>query len=424
MSPSEGYSVPQGHVCRLKRSLYGQKQASRQWNHKFTTQIVAFGFVQSKHDYCLFTKISTDSFLVLLIYVDGILVAGTSIEHITAIKAYLDRLFTNKDLGVAKYFLGLEVAHSSQGITVTQTKYIKDIVMDIGLLHARAATKPLPPGNKFTEDACAQLPHPKLYHRLVGRFLYLNFTRSDTFHTCQQFSQFLQRPCQRHLDAAFHLVRYLKGTLHKGLFFSSRNSLELRTYSDVDWASCVDTKRFLTEYYIFLGDALVSWKTKKQNTVSRSTAEAKYQSMGSTICELTWMVYLLMDFGISAPTPIPFSYDNQAALHIVNNPVFHEHTKHLDIDCHIVRDKFKSGLINPVHVPGKARLADFFTKSLPAPSFFLLLSKLGLVDFTPSPTLGGLKIFVEKKKLLLLQLLCSHLQLHSADVGLEVVFFV
>ncbi|KAL2251365.1 UNVERIFIED_CONTAM: hypothetical protein Sindi_2258800 [Sesamum indicum] len=109
---------------------------------------------------------------------------GTSIEHITAVKAYLDRLFTIKDLGVAKYFLGLEVARSSQGIIVTQTRYIKHIVMDTGLLHARAATTPLPPGIKFTEDAGAQLPHPELYRRLVGRLLYLNFTRPDTSHAC------------------------------------------------------------------------------------------------------------------------------------------------------------------------------------------------------------------------------------------------
>ncbi|KAL0297759.1 UNVERIFIED_CONTAM: Retrovirus-related Pol polyprotein from transposon RE1 [Sesamum radiatum] len=391
MSPPDGYCLPPGHVCRLKRSLYGLKQASRQWNQEFTTQIVAFGFIQSKHDYCLFTKKSGDSFLVLLLYVDDILVAGTSAELITEVKNYLDRLFTIKDLGVAKYFLGLEVARSPQGIVVTQTKYIKDIVTDTGLANARDATTPLPPGIKFTGSAGAKLTHPDVYRRLIGRLLYLNFTRPDTSYACQQLSQYLQNPCQQHLDAALHLVRYLKGTLHKGVFFPSKNSLSLRAYSDADWASCVDTRRSLTGYCIFLGDALVSWKTKKQTTVSRSTAEAEYRSMGSTVCELSWVVYLLHDFGITVPTPIPFLCDNQVALHIVNNPVFHERTKHLEIDCHIVRDKFKSGLIAPSHVPRKAQLADFFTKSLPAPSFFLLLSKLGLVDFTPRPTCGGVE---------------------------------
>ncbi|KAL0380888.1 UNVERIFIED_CONTAM: Retrovirus-related Pol polyprotein from transposon TNT 1-94 [Sesamum angustifolium] len=189
--------VAKGPCLPLKRSLYGLKQASRQWNQEFTTQIVAFGFIQSKHDYCLFTKKS---------------------ELITEVKNYLDRLFTIKDLGVAKYFLGLEVARSPQGIVVTQTKYIKDIVTDTGLANARDATTPLPPGIKFTGSAGAKLTHPDVYRRLIGRLLYLNFTRPDTSYACQQLSQYLQNPCQQHLDAALHLVRYLKGTLQGRVF--------------------------------------------------------------------------------------------------------------------------------------------------------------------------------------------------------------
>ncbi|KAL0307505.1 UNVERIFIED_CONTAM: Copia protein [Sesamum calycinum] len=202
------------------------------------------------------------------------------------------------------------------------------------------------------------------------------------------------------------------------MFFPSKNLLSLRAYSDADWASCVDTRRSLTGYCIFLGDALVSWKTKKHTTVSRSTAEAEYQSMGSTVCELSWVVYLLHDFGISIPTPIPFLCDNQAALHIVNNPIFHERTKHLEIDCHIVRDKFKSGLIAPSHVPSKAQLADIFTKSLPASSFFLLLSKLGLVDFTQVQLVGGLKEIKEVITSLLLNVLIVMLLQHISHLRL------
>ncbi|XP_011073044.1 uncharacterized protein LOC105158104 [Sesamum indicum] len=143
----------------------------------------------------------------------------TSIEHITAIKAYLDRLFTIKDLGVAKYFLGLEVAHSSQGIIVTQTKYIKDIVMDTGSLHACAATTPLPPSIKFTEDAGAQLPHPKCYHRLVGRLLYLNFTRLDTSHACQQLVSSCSVPVNDTLMLFSILFATSKGPFTRGCFF-------------------------------------------------------------------------------------------------------------------------------------------------------------------------------------------------------------
>ncbi|KAL0399852.1 UNVERIFIED_CONTAM: Retrovirus-related Pol polyprotein from transposon RE1 [Sesamum radiatum] len=131
---------------------------------------------------------------------------------ISEVKHYLDRLFTIKDLGVAKYFLGLEIARSLQGLVITQTKYIKDFIADTGLLDARPASTRLPPSLKFTGDTGAALARPDVYRRLVGCLLYLSFTRLDISYACQQLSQFLQHPCQQHLDAALHLVRYLKGT--------------------------------------------------------------------------------------------------------------------------------------------------------------------------------------------------------------------
>ncbi|KAL0320491.1 UNVERIFIED_CONTAM: hypothetical protein Sradi_5310600 [Sesamum radiatum] len=111
--------------------------------------------------------------------------------------------------------------------------------------------------------------------------------------------------------------------------------------------------------------------------------------MGTTVCELTWIVYLLPDFGVQIPTPIPFLCDNQAALHIVANPVFHERTKYLEIDCHLIRDKFREGLITPSHVSSRNQLADIFTKSLPGPLFHSLLSKLALVNIDARPACGG-----------------------------------
>ncbi|KAL0319800.1 UNVERIFIED_CONTAM: Retrovirus-related Pol polyprotein from transposon RE1 [Sesamum radiatum] len=221
-------------------------------------------------------------------------------------------------------------------IAVTQTKYITDLIQDASITHAKTNTTPLPTGVKFTSEAGNPLTHPEMYRRLIGRVLYLGFTRPDICHAAQQLSQFMQSPCKQHLDAAIHLLRYLNGTVSKGLFFSSETSQKLLAYSDANWASCVDTKILL----IFLF-SLISWKTKKQHTVSRSTAEAEYRSMASTTCELVWVYNLLQDLQIQVPTPIPFLCGNQAALHIVANPVFHKRTKHLEIDCYLVRDKYK-----------------------------------------------------------------------------------
>ncbi|XP_020547848.1 uncharacterized protein LOC110011667 [Sesamum indicum] len=220
------------------------------------------------------------------------------------------------------------------------------------------------------------LDDPEPFRRLVGRLLYLSFTRPDISHGVQQLSQFLQRPCRSHWAAATHLVRYLKGSSTKGLFFPMLNSLQLKAFCDADWAACPDTQRSLSGFCIFLGPAFISWKTKKQCTVSRSSAEAEYRSMAAATCELKWISFLLRDFGIALDGPIPFHCDNQAALHIMANPVFHERTKHLDIDCHIVRNCYKEGFLEPVFVRSNVQLADLFTKSLSSSQFSSLIGIL------------------------------------------------
>ncbi|KAL0295904.1 UNVERIFIED_CONTAM: Retrovirus-related Pol polyprotein from transposon RE2 [Sesamum angustifolium] len=282
-------------------------------------------------------------------------------------------------MGAARYFLGLEIARSTSGLYVAQTKYVLDIVHDAGLSNAKGVSTPFPQGSN--NDS---------YRRLVGRLLYLSFTRLDISHSVKQLSQFLNHPCEAHWNAALHVVRYLKRCPSKGLFFPSQNSLDLRAYCDADWASCTDSRRSLSGFCIFLGPALISWKTKKQSTVSRSTAEAEYRSMAVTVCELSWLSYLLGDFGLELQLPLSLFCDNKAALHITTNPMFHERTKHIEIDCYIVRDAYRDGFVTPSHVRSSDQLADVFKKVLPLPSFSSLTSKLGLVSLFPSPTCGGL----------------------------------
>ncbi|KAL0344390.1 UNVERIFIED_CONTAM: Retrovirus-related Pol polyprotein from transposon RE1 [Sesamum angustifolium] len=171
----------------------------------------------------------------------------------------------------------------------------------------------------------------------------------------------------------------------KGLVFPSGTPLNLKAYCHADWASCMDTRRSLIGYCIFLGPALISWKTKKQSTVSHSTAEAEYRAMGSTACELTWIYALLQDLQLCIPKPIPFLCDNRASLHIMSNPVFHERTKHLEIDCHLVWDHYKAGFLAPSHVSSKDQLADVSTKPLTRTLFQSLVCKLGFIDFAPCP---------------------------------------
>ena len=194
-----------------------------------------------------------------------------------------------------------------------------------------------------------------------------------------------------HYRAATRLLRYLKGCPGRGLLFRRDSEVHHLGFSDADWAGCPDTRRSVTVYCFFLGSSLISWKTKKQATVSRSSSEAEYRALASATCELQWLVYLLRDLRLSHNRPPVLYCDNQSALHIAANPVFHERTKHLDIDCHIVREKSQSGLMKLLPISSSMQIADIFTKALPLPSLRNFFSKLGLIDIYQPPTCGGLK---------------------------------
>jgi len=243
----------------------------------------------------------------------------------------------------------------------------------------------MPRGHKFDEEA-PLFKDPEQYRRLVGRFLYLNMTRPDISFPVQQLSQHVAAPSTSHWESALCVVKYLKGTSSMGLFYKTNSDFSLEAYSDSDWASCPTSRRSITGYSLLLGGSLISWKSKKQTTISRSSCEAEYRSMASCVCELLWVSYLLHDLGVIFQKPIPFFCDNKAALHIASNPVFHERTKHIDIDCHLVRQRYKEGFIKLQHVASQLQLADIFTKSLSQPQFSFIIGKLGLVD---NPQLEG-----------------------------------
>lgn len=175
-------------------------------------------------------------------------------------------------------------------------------------------------------------------------------------------------------------MRYLKSHPGQGILLRASSSFRLRAYCDSDWASCPITRRSLTVYLVFLGDSPISWKTKKQPTVSRSSAEAEYRSMASATCELKWLHGLLGSFGIQHKPPMLLLCDSQSALHMAQNPVHHERTKHIEVDCHLVRDAVQTGVITTAYVHTTAQRADILTKALGSRQFLHLLGKLGVCD--------------------------------------------
>ena len=212
-------------------------------------------------------------------------------------------------------------------------------------------------------------------------------TRPDISYSVSQVSQFMHSPKTSHLEAINKILRYLKRTPGKGILMKNNNSNDICGYSDADYAGSFDRKS-TTGFCTFVGGNLVTWKSKKQNVVARSSAEAEYRAMASTASELTWIKQLLADLNIKTEEPMKMFCDNQAARHIASNPVFHERTKHIKVDCHFIREKIQSNEIEIPFVRSEDQLADIFTKGLEPRPFNRNVDKLGLTDIY-NPNLRG-----------------------------------
>lgn len=222
-------------VCKLTKSLYGLKQASRQWFAKLTEALLHLGFVQSHSDYTLFTQTVGSSFTAALVYVDDIIVAGNDLFSIHSLKQFLHDKFSIKNLGPIKYYLGIEVVRSSQGFHLSQRKYALDLLTTTGLNNAKPLTIPFDPNTKLLLNEGPLLDNPSLYRQLVGKLLYLTVTRPDLAFAAQCLSQFVQSPRLPHLHALHRVLRYVKASPGQGLFFSSATQLQLKAYCDSDW---------------------------------------------------------------------------------------------------------------------------------------------------------------------------------------------
>uniref|UniRef100_A0A2N9GF20 Reverse transcriptase Ty1/copia-type domain-containing protein n=1 Tax=Fagus sylvatica TaxID=28930 RepID=A0A2N9GF20_FAGSY len=222
-----------------------------------------------------------------------------------------------------------------------------------------------------------------LYRQLVGSLIYLTVTRPDLAYAVHLVSQFMSAPRSTHYAAVLRILRYIKGTLFHGLHFSAQSSLELRAYADADWAGDPTDRRSTTGYCFLLGSSLISWRSKKQSVVARSSTEAEYRALADATSELLWLRWLLADMGAPQTTSTPIHCDNRSAIHIAHNDVFHEHTKHIEIDCYFIRHHLQQSALHLLSVSSEDQLADVFTKSHPPGRLRDLVSKLKMASSSP-----------------------------------------
>ncbi|XP_019262451.1 PREDICTED: uncharacterized protein LOC109240276 [Nicotiana attenuata] len=275
-----------------------------------------------------------------------------------------------------------------------ELKYALELISEAGLSGAKPVATPIKFNQKLTTveyDTCvgktgdSELKDNSAYQKLIERLLYLTITKSDISFAVQTLSQLLQKPKQSHMKATLRVVSYIKGAPGLGLFMEAGAIDHLSAYCDSDWASCLNTRRSVIGYVVKLGNSLISWKSKKQPTMSRSSAEAEYRSMAAATAEITWLTGLLKDLGINVSKPVSLFCNNKVAIQIAGNPIFHERTKHIEIDCHFVREKIKTGLIHPCYVSSSLQLADLLNRGLIVAQYCFLIFKLAVLAIFHPP---------------------------------------
>ncbi|KAI3750451.1 hypothetical protein L2E82_21088 [Cichorium intybus] len=380
-------SVPD-HVCLLKRSLYGLKQAPRAWYHRFAQFITRYGFSHSRSDSSLFIYRQGAHTAYLLLYVDDIVLTASSLSLLRQVIAILRSEFAMTDLGSLNYFLGIAVTRDRQGMFLSQQKYAIEILERATMLNCKPARTPADTSAKF-DGTGPPVADPTLYRSLAGALQYLTFTRPDISYAVQQVCLYMHDPREPHFTALKRILRYLRGTVDHGLQLYVSPSSDLIAYSDADWAGCPVTRRSTSGYCVFLGQNLISWSSKRQGTISRSSAEAEYRGVANAVAETSWLRNLLRELYYPPLSATLVYCDNVSAVYLSTNPIQHQRTKHIEIDIHFVRDKVAVGQIRVLHVPSSSQYADIFTKGLPSSLFLDFRSSLNVRSRSPVPTAGG-----------------------------------
>ena len=385
MTQPEGFQVGGAHlVCRLNKALYGLKQAPRAWFEKLSYTFLSLGFTSAKCDSSLFVKVTAQVTLYALVYVDDVLITGSSKAAITDLIAALNQTFALKDLGHLHYFLGVEVRSTKEGgIHLSQSKYIKDVLLKAKMSDCKPCPTPMTSGLKLSNQGIDEFEDPGLYRSVVGALQYVTITRPEITFCVNKVCQFMHRPLLTHWKAVKRILRYLQGSISFGLHLRSSPCLRLFAFCDSDWGSDPDDRRSTSGHCVFLGPNIISWMSKKQAVVSRSSTEAEYRSMASVVAELQWIRTLLSELHLPLLN-VPTVYcDNQSTVLLTSNPILHQRTKHFELDLHFVREKVTQGLVVVHHIPSEEQTADVLTKAVSSSRFPYLRTKLRVEQFNP-----------------------------------------
>lgn len=371
-------------VCKLQKSLYGLKQAPRQWYKRFDSFMKSNNFVRCEADHCCYIKRFDNSYIILLLYVDDMLIAGASLHEIDRLKRELSEEFAMKDLGAAKQILGMRIFRDREVLKLSQEEYVKKVVSRFKLYDAKPVTTPLAghfrlskdqsPSTEEEKDYMATVP----YASAIGSLMYaMVCTRPDIAHAVGVVSRFMSNPGKQHWEAVKWILRYLKGSSGFTLCFR-KSDLGLNGYVDADNGGDVDSRKSTTGYVYTLGGTAISWVSKLQKVVALSSCEAEYVAVTEAAKEMMWLQPFLRELGQNYDGSV-LHCDSQSAIHLAKNPVYHGRTKHIQVRYHFIRSALEDGVLALEKIPGSQNPADMLTKAVTSEKLKLCATSVGLL---------------------------------------------
>ena len=390
---------PQGFVvkgkehmgCRLRKSIYGLKQASRQWNLKFDEVIKRFGFRENVVDKCIYVKFKGGKLIILVLYVDDILLASNDKNMLYETKNFLSTHFDMKDLGEASYVLGIEIHRdrSQRVLGLSQKAYVEKMLKRYKMDKCTMSPAPIQKGEKYSK---AQSPKNDLersrmenvpYASAVGSLMYAQVcTRPDLAFATGVFSRYLEKPGWDYWVGVKKSMRYCQGTKEFMLTYKRTNDLEVVCYTDADLAGDADDRKSTSGFVFMLAGGAIAWKSKKQGVTAASTMQAEFVACYDATGPGAWLKNFIPELRIvdSISRPIPMYCDNQAAVFFAANDKISGASMHIDLKYRVVKERDQDRTFNITHISTKLNIADPLTKGLPPSVFQRHVTNMGLVD--------------------------------------------
>ncbi|GJR56217.1 putative reverse transcriptase domain-containing protein [Tanacetum coccineum] len=376
-----GFQDPQfpHKVYKVVKAMYGLHQAPRAWYGTLSKYLLDNGFQRGTIDQTLFIRKHKGEFLLVQVYVDDIIFGSSNPKLCREFEALMHDKFKMSAMGELSFFLGLQVLQKKDGIFLSQDKYVGDILKKFGFSDLRSANTPMDRENPWGKDGTGKDVDLHLYRSMIGSLMYLTASRPDIMFAVCTCARHQVTPKECHLHAVKRIFRYLKGHPKLGLWYPKESPFDLVAYSDSDYGGASQDRKSTTRGCQFLGRRLISWQCKKQTIVATSTTEAEYVAAASGCGQVLWIQNQLLDYGYNFMNTKIY-IDNNSAICIVKNHVFHSRTKHIKIRHHFIRDCFEKKLIYVDHIHTDDNVADLLTKAFDVGRFQYLVVSIGMLD--------------------------------------------